>query len=78
VRCAAYRTALTREVADYLMAAKGRLLSDLLVLTVAKSTRDASPQVPENETDGSADFAARSDKVDSYWAANPPVPLAMD
>jgi sporulation protein YlmC with PRC-barrel domain len=49
--------------------------NNLLVLTVTKVALDAAPQVPRDASDGSAAFAAQSHKVDTYWAAHPPVAM---
>jgi hypothetical protein len=47
----------------------------MLILPVSKATVDASPEVRKEVFDGNMDFAALGGKVDTYWAAHPPVAM---
>jgi len=49
--------------------------TNMLILPVSKATVDASPQVRKDLFDGNMDFAALGGKVDTYWAAHPPVAM---
>lgn len=49
--------------------------NNLLVLPVTKAALNASPRVVRDETGANASFAAQSRKVDTYWAAHPPVAM---